>query len=113
MNLSELMAGVSKFIGQRIEVEGYFVLVGRDGYFVGSIEGRDMRKSSLMIDVPNLKQVLMTRVPPSGGSKYYYLDEAVVSGRLEKNVDGDFAYRLVEVTALKIMKSGELFVAIP
>jgi hypothetical protein len=112
MNVSEIFANSSNLQGQLVEVRGFFVLVGQDGYFVDTIDDRDNRERALKIDVPDIKKVAMKNVPPSGGSKYYYLDEAVVSGNLDRCVEGDFQYAIVNVIALKITKSGETFVAI-
>jgi len=112
MNVIEIFANSSQLDGQLVEVRGFFVLVGQDGYFVDAIDDRDIRERALRIDVPDIKKVVMRNVPPSGGSKYYYLDEAVASGSLKRCVEGDFRYAIVNVIELKITKSGETLVAI-
>jgi hypothetical protein len=112
MNVNEIFSNSSKLEDQFVEVRGFFVLVGQDGYFVDTIDDRDNREQALKIDVSDIKKVVMRNVPPSGGSEYYYLDEAVVSGNLNRCVEGDFRYAITNVKALTVTKSGETFVAI-
>jgi hypothetical protein len=102
-----------QLLGQSVEVEGHFVLVAHEGYLVASIDERDNKRMALKLDVAELKRIVMSRVPPSGGSKYYYLDEAIVTGTLEQCEGGEFEYSLQNVTSLTIYKSGESFVVIP
>jgi hypothetical protein len=113
MRLSELRADIGNFLGQVVEVEGYFVLVGQVGYLVDSEQERHERKNGLKINLANLKKVMMAHVPPWGGSKYYYADDAVVVGRLEVSDDVEFAYRLSDVKTMRITRHGMTFVAVP
>lgn len=112
MNVSEIFANSARLQGQLVEVQGFFVLVGQNAYFIDAIDDRDNRRRALKIDVPDIKKIIMKNAPPSGGIKYYYLDEAIVSGTLNRCAEGDFQYSIVDVTTLEIKKSGEAFVAI-
>lgn len=112
MNVQELIGLKDSLFGREVEIFGVFVLVDGVGYFVGSSADRDDKSVAVKVVVDNLKKVLLDSVPPSGGSKYYYLDDARVVGRLGQSADG-YACLISDVTALEISKSGHRFVAIP
>jgi N-acetylmuramoyl-L-alanine amidase len=109
MNVSEVLLDVTQLLGKELEVQGIFVLVGDDGYLVDTIDARDERANAVRIDIPEILNVVMENVPPSAGSKYYYLDPATISGRISKCEEGDeFRYRISDIDKFIIDKSGHV-----
>jgi len=113
MRIAEILAAGSGLIGQRINVEGYFTMVGECIYIVDSIEQRDDFRSALKVHQEGLQDVVMTKVPPSGGSKYYYLDGAEIGGTLTASTDAKFPLALKDVDSLVIETSGHRIPVIP
>lgn len=112
MKIRNLLEKADQLIGQSIELEGFLVLTFDSSYFIDSIDARDIKSEAVELDVPNLKKILMARVPPSGGSEYFYLDKAQIKGRLENSSTKEFAFTLQSLTSLIIEKSGMTFTVI-
>lgn len=113
MKIDNLLEQADQFIGQPVELEGFLVLTFDGGYFVHSIDARDIKSKAVELDVPNLKKILMARVPPSGGSEYFYLDKARVKGKLADSITEKFAFSLQSLTSLIVEKSEMSFTVIP
>lgn len=113
MRVVEIIANGEILLGQSVRIEGYFVFVGSRGYVVDSIEERDDLSKAVLVSLENLKRVVSSRVPPSGGSKYYYLDSAVLQGRLQHSEDAEFEFQCAEIELFEITKAGHHFVVLP
>lgn len=109
----DFLAEPQKFVGSQIEITGILVLVGLEHYLVESVEKRDDRTVAIRIDIPDIKKILFGKVPPSGGTKYLYLDKTTVVGLIQENDSTEFPYRLTNVIAMNVEKSGYEFVVIP
>jgi hypothetical protein len=108
MKVSEVLTGAARLAGNEVELEGLFVMVEEAGYLVDSDANLDDRSNALRVDIPSMLDVLTSRVAPRGGSKYFYADPAVISGRLSTSEDGDgFAYKLSNVKKFIIQRPEE------
>lgn len=105
MNVSEVLTGAGQLVGKEVELQGFFVMVEEAGYLIGSDANLDDRSNALRVDIPAMLDVLVSKVAPRGGSKYYYADPAVICGRLSKSGDGDgFPYKISDVKKFIIQR---------
>lgn len=109
MNVSDILCNVTELLGEKVELQGIFVLVGEDGYFVDTVDKRDNLKEAIRIDIPEIADVVIQNVPPFGGSKYSYADPAEITGEILKCENGDvFRYKISNVERFFINKSGHV-----
>ncbi len=69
MIFADLMSEPDRYLGKEVEVAGILVLVGHEHYLVDSIDTREDKGAGVFLDIPELKRILMSQVPPSGGTK--------------------------------------------
>ena len=113
MRVGELFEKSDDLLGQQVRIEGFFVYVGSHGYVVDSIELRDDLTCAVKVSIDNLKRVVSSKVPPSGGSKYHYLDSAVLQGVLQVSEEDGFALQCGNITSFEITKANHHFAVIP
>lgn len=112
MNIKQLLLKADALLGETVVVEA-FILVRLDGgYLLDSLDEREDLHAAIKVDVSDLSEIMLAHVPPRGGGKCFYADPAIVKGRLEQDETGVFAYRLCEVTELRVHISDEWFTAI-
>jgi hypothetical protein len=92
-----------------VRVRGVLAMEDKDGYLVATPEARNRTEPAFLIDVPDLKNELLNVVPPLGGGTYYYLHDAVVTGRIERSDGSSYRGVLKEVSTIEVNVSGELF----
>jgi len=109
MNVENCLKRADELFGQTVELDGFLVLTFDGGYLVESIDQRDEHEMAIELDVPNLKKVLMAQVPPSGGSRYFYLDKARVRGTLARSSSKEFVVCIQSLNELVVEKSGMSF----
>lgn len=112
MKINDLLINSNSYIGCVVTVQGIFIFANSQGYIVDCVDNRENKRVSIKVEVDDLLRVLMKSVPPSAGTKYFYLDEAMVEGTFFRCDGGEFTYGISNVNSLVISKSGELFSAI-
>ena len=113
MNVYEALNAMSDLSGKLVTIEAIFVMKGDVGYVVSSKDDIEARGKAIYLDVPELKKILLAKVPAFGGGLYSYCNEAVIEGVLIAKADDAFSSALVEVRQLDVYVCGERMVAIP
>src|SRR5688572_17860984 len=97
ISVCSLTSQLEKFIGERVKVEGYFVLGTGDGYLVESREARDSLEHSIRLVLADLKKKVLAAIPPYGGGQFYYCHAALVTGTVGECKEGPYACALVDI----------------
>ena len=112
VSVGSLTSQLEKFIGERVTVDGYFVLGAGDGYLVASREARDLLEHSVLLVLGDRKKKVLATVPPYGGGQYYYCHAALVTGTVAECKGGPYACALVDIVEIAAEVSGEKFVVL-
>ncbi|MBJ7310059.1 hypothetical protein ACFOLJ_26340 [Rugamonas sp. CCM 8940] len=113
MEMSEVIEKLTLFIGERVSILGVFVMKNEVGYVVENESDIDDLRKAILVDVPNLKKILLSKIPAYGGGEFSYCDESKIEGVLMPCSDAVFSSALVDVGLLEVYKHGEVWGAIP
>ncbi|WP_124657721.1 hypothetical protein [Burkholderia anthina] len=90
--------------GTEVVLKGFFVMDGRDGYFVESDAKIREKNHAVLVRHGDLKKKLLSSVPAFGGGEYLYGDQAEITGILSKSSDGRFLCEITDVREFLIFK---------
>lgn len=105
MRVSEaLQSGVE---GEKIVVDGIFVMERGVGYFCENIEDIEKKERSVLVDTENLEPLLLSSVPAYAGGKFSYCDKAEISGIFTRQHNGYFNFSIINVDNFIVYKYGD------
>lgn len=113
MQVSEAIQDADSLFGENITIEGIFVMKMAVGYMVGSETDIANPSVGILLDVPNLKKTLLSKVPAYGGSQFSYCNEARITGTLMANTIDSFPCSIKNIQKLDIYMYGEKFSVFP
>lgn len=109
MQVSEVFSSKSIPVGDRITLEGIFVMSCGIGCFVQNMDDLGDKEKSIFIEYSDLENRLLSCVPAFGGGKISYCDKAKISGALSREFSEYFLYKFNEISDFIIFRHDAVF----
>lgn len=107
--VSVVIAQRPLFEDSEVTMEGIFAMRRGIGYFVQALEDVDKPALAILVDSPNLEEVLLKSVPAYGGGQFSYRHEASITGVIQSSSLAGFSCAISGIRDFVVNMHGEPF----